>query len=90
MTVLKPRSRMISVRLSEEEYTALRDLCSLTGARSVSDITRDAMRVLLSGPSRETVLGDPMGAWHIHMRSLEERIEQLASEITTLKSNLTN
>ena len=48
------------------------------------------MRVLLSGPSRETGLGDPLGAWHAHMRSLEARIEQLASEITTLKSNLTN
>ena len=81
---------MISVRLSEEEYTALRGLCSLTGARSVSDITRDAMRVLLSGPSRETGHGDPLGAWHAHMRSLEARIEQLASEITTLKSNLMN
>jgi len=81
---------MISVRLSEEEYAALRDLCSITGARSVSDITRDAMRVLLSGPNRETVLGYPSGAWHAHMRSLEARIEQLASEITTLKANLTN
>jgi len=48
------------------------------------------MRVLLSGPSRETVLGDPLGAWHAHMQSLEARIEHLASEITTLKSNLTN
>jgi hypothetical protein len=49
MKILKPRSRMISVRLSEEEYATLLHLCSATGARSVSDFTRDAMRVLLNG-----------------------------------------
>ena len=90
MTVLKPRSRMISVRLSEEEYSALRGLCSLTGARSVSDLTRDAMRAFLGGTTRETVLGGHLEDWHAHMRSLDARIEQLASEIDTLKANLTN
>lgn len=49
MTVMKPRTRMISVRLSQEEYSALRDICSLTGARSVSDVTRDAVRTVLRG-----------------------------------------
>ena len=81
---------MISVRLSEEEYTALIDLCSITGARSVSDLTRDAMRTFLSGATRESLLGGHLEEWHAHMRSLDARIEQLASEINTLKSNLTN
>ena len=49
MKILKPRSRMISVRLCEEEYATLLHLCFATGARSVSDFTRDAMRVLLNG-----------------------------------------
>ena len=48
---------MISVRLSDEEYTALRRLCLVTGARSVSDITRDAMRMLLNGANREDLGG---------------------------------
>ena len=79
MTVLNPRSRMISVRLSEEEYSALRRLCTVTGARSVSDLTRDAMRVLLKSSNREDVLGQ--------MRSLDQKIEQLAADITSLKTN---
>jgi hypothetical protein len=81
---------MISVRLSEEEYAALRGLCAITGARSVSDITRDAMRVFLSGSGRETVLGGHLQEWQAHLCSLDARIEQLALEIRTLKSNLSN
>jgi hypothetical protein len=87
MTVLKPRSRMISVRLSEEEYSALRRLCTVTGARSVSDLTRDAMRVLLNGVKREEVLGIPMDEFRVQMKSLDRKLEQLTEEITTLKAN---
>ncbi len=78
---------MISVRLSEEEYSALRRLCTVTGARSVSDLTRDAMRVLLKGTTREDVLGIHVDEFRSQMRSLDQKIEQLAADITSLKSN---
>jgi hypothetical protein len=87
MTVLKPRSRMISVRLSEEEYSALRKLCLVTGARSVSDLTRDAMRVLLDGPSRQDLLGNPAEEFRSQMRNLERKIEQLTAEIALFKTD---
>src|ERR1035438_4050340 len=38
MTVMKPRSRMISVRLSEEEYSALIHLCSLRSEEHTSEL----------------------------------------------------
>ncbi len=78
---------MISVRLSEEEYSALRRLCTVTGARSVSDLTRDAMRVLLKSSTREDVLGIHVDEFRSQMRSLDQKIEQLAADITSLKSN---
>jgi len=87
MTVLKPRTRMISVRLSEEEYSALRRLCLVTGARSVSDLTRDAMRVLLNGSNRENMLVIPPDEFRTQMKNLDRKIEQLAAEITTVKGN---
>lgn len=87
MAVLNPRSRMISVRLSEEEYLALRHLCSVTGARSVSDLTRDAMRVLLNGSGQKEVLGIHVDEFRTQMRSLDQKIEQLAADITSLKAN---
>jgi len=78
---------MISVRLSEEEYSALRRLCSVTGARSVSDLTRDAMRVLLKGTNREEVLSIHVDEFRTQMRSLDRKIEQLAADITSFKEN---
>jgi len=87
MTVLKPRTRMISVRLSEDEYTALRRLCSMTGARSVSDLTRDSMRVLLNGANRDGVFGMNIEEFRAELRSLNNKIEQLAAEVATSKAS---
>jgi len=86
MTVMKPRSRMISVRLSEEEYSALRHLCSLTGARSVSDLTRDAMRTVLRGVNREVPLESNLEEFRAGMRNLEKKVEQLEAKITMFKA----
>jgi len=86
MTVMKPRSRMISVRLSEEEYSALRYLCSLTGARSVSDLTRDAMRTVLRGVNREDPLAGNLEEFRAGMKSLEKKVEQLEAKITTFRA----
>ena len=86
MTVLKPRSRMISVRVSEEEYTALRRLCSLTGARSVSDITRDAMRTVLRGVNREESVGGNLEEFRANMRTLEKKVEQLEAKFSMLEA----
>jgi hypothetical protein len=76
---------MISVRLSDEEYSALMRLCLVTGARSISDLARDAMRVLLNGANREVVAGSYLDEFRSQMRSLDKKIEQLSAEITTFK-----
>jgi Arc/MetJ-type ribon-helix-helix transcriptional regulator len=80
---------MISVRLSEEEYSTLRRLCSMTGARSVSDLTRDSMRVLLNGANREDVFGTHLDEFRSEIRSLNKKIEQLAAEIAISKNGST-
>jgi hypothetical protein len=77
---------MISVRLSEEEYSALRHLCSLTGARSVSDLTRDAMRTVLRGVNREDPFGGNLDEVRAGMKNLEKKVEQLEAKITMFKA----
>jgi hypothetical protein len=57
------------------------------GARSVSDLTRDAMRVLLNGPNRENAVGIHADEFRLQMKNLDQKIEQLAADITTLKAN---
>jgi Arc/MetJ-type ribon-helix-helix transcriptional regulator len=78
---------MISVRLSEEEYSALRRLCLVAGARSVSDLTRDAMRMLLNGANRQDGFGDHMDEFRAEIRHLDRKIEGLAATVATLKAD---
>jgi hypothetical protein len=77
---------MISVRLSEEEYTALRHLCSLTGARSVSDLTRDAVHSVLRGVNREDSLGTNLEEFRAGMKNLEKKVKQLEAKITMFRA----
>jgi len=41
--MLNKRSRIVSIRLSEDEYRKLSDICVQTGARSVSDLARQRL-----------------------------------------------
>ena len=76
MTVLKRRSRMVSFRLSEEEYESLLTLCSTRGARSLSDLARDAMQALLNNGH-----GDGLASI---VRRHHERIDELDQEVKHL------
>ena len=82
MAVLKARSRIISIRLFEEEYSALKDLCSLTGARSISELARDAMHALQANVNRvdERISRDEFRA---QVNRLDRKIELLAAGITS-------
>lgn len=81
MSVMKPRTRMICVRLSEEEYAALRELCERMGARSVSDLTRDAMHHLLSTASTAHTKGESLDAFRMQLSHLDRKIEALAERM---------
>jgi len=69
---------MVSVRLSENEYQALVELCASSGARSISDLTRSAMQALVCGVSREEMLHIRMNEFCDQMNNLGRRIEALA------------
>ena len=81
MTILNPRSRTISIRLSEEEYVGLKRLYLVTGARSVSDLTRDAMRVILEGPNRDDVLALRMDEFRKVLRTMERKVDELLARL---------
>lgn len=77
---------MISIRLSEEEYLSLRRLCSATGARSISDLTRDAMQMLLRGTHGEAHPVPHMDELRAQMRTLDQKIEQLTVDLTSFRA----
>jgi Arc/MetJ-type ribon-helix-helix transcriptional regulator len=77
---------MISVRLSEDEYSALQQLCASTGARSVSDLTRDAMRALLNGQVRESSSVGFVDEFRTRLSNLDQKVEELAGLVASSRA----
>lgn len=73
--------------MSEEEFSALRQICVASGARSVSDLAREAMRGLLSN-SNQGPAGDPyQNEYSAQMRDLEQKVDKLSAEIALFKAD---
>jgi Arc/MetJ-type ribon-helix-helix transcriptional regulator len=85
MTVLQPRSHMISVRLSKEECSMLRRLCVASGARSMSDFARTAMLSLIKDARRDEASILRAQGNNSEITYLQQRIDKLAEEVAHLK-----
>ena len=76
------KTRSISLRLSEEEYEALRKLHRSYGARNVSEFARLAIQgVIGSTPSTDGLLLAKLHQLNVRLEQVEERIAK-ASEPT--------
>jgi len=84
MSVLKRRSRMISFRVSEDEYVGLKNLCVNEGARSVSDMARDAVHRLITNHSYPNNQAWPNHQLETVVQVLQGRIEALDLEVKRL------
>lgn len=80
MAVLNRRSRMISFRLSEQEYESLLTLCSSKGARSLSDLARETMQALIYNGQE-----DGLASLVQHLR---KRMDDLDLEVNRLAKSL--
>ena len=84
MTVHRPpRSRMISVRLCEDEYQSLQRLCAVNGSRSLSNFAREAMQSCLNSPPPESIQRDCMNELEARFSKLDKKIEELCEMITS-------
>lgn len=89
MKVLKPRSRMISIRLSEEEYAGLCRLSAETGAHSLSDLARDAMRKFLSTSAHDRFATDSADSVRSQMEIINRRIDELREQLKSSERSRT-
>ena len=85
--MLRRRTRIVSFRISEEEYPDLVNLCVMRQARSVSDFARFAtfsqFEVNASKRKPETTLREVyrrIGALDREVKRLTELLEQLRTE----------
>jgi hypothetical protein len=81
------RSRMVSFRLTEEEYERFRRVCMSTGLRNVSELVRVAVNQLMNDISTVPETSPELGT-NIHLRvaTLEAQLAELASHFQRLKT----
>ena len=79
---VKTRTRLITVRLTEPEYTRLRDHCESNGARSISDYTRQRLIQALT-PATEA----PISFGH-DLATMVQRLTQLRAAIHELQGHI--
>ena len=72
---------MLSIRLSEDEYERLKELCVAEGARSISDLTRSAVQRMLY-PAH----GEPGVHLVERMQQLDGMVRVLNREVQRLSS----
>lgn len=86
MSVLKRRNKLLTIRLSDEEYRQVLSICTVRGARSVSDFVREAMMQLMATPRGRNGNGDASVLSRIE--ELDERVSVLQSEVSRLSLKL--
>lgn len=86
MAVLIPRIRTIGVRLSEEEYSTLERFCVESGARSISDLARNAIWNFVNRAHQDNALASAVSTHSAQVKDLEQRLEQLTAEMALLKT----
>jgi hypothetical protein len=71
------KNKIISLRLSEEEYESLKLVYSSRGVRSLSEFARDAMHRVVGEPTNRPNLQD-------HVQLLAGRVALLEGEVARL------
>jgi hypothetical protein len=83
--MLHKRTKPLNIRVSEEEFQKLHEACNQIGIRSVSELAREAMRLIVD--EQHSVLAqhhDPA----IWLDELTGRLVNLLAEVERLKALL--
>lgn len=79
MVANSKKTKMVSFRLSGEEYRLLQGACERAGARSVSELARSAMqRVILDTGTL------PIDSTEANLRELQIKLDVLSTEVDRL------
>jgi hypothetical protein len=83
VAVLKPRERLVYFRISEDEFRQFSSVCEQGGARSVSDLARNAVQRLIADGQRQRE-GDELEE---KMRVLENLIAAVTEQLHLLATS---
>ncbi len=81
MATLDSRNRMISFRLSPEEYDRFRQVCLTNGIRSLSEMARVAINTFVAQPA--PALAE--SSLDARLANLEGRVQMLSHELRSIR-----
>jgi hypothetical protein len=90
MAIHKPRSRMISVRLCEDEYQALQHLCTANGMPNLSNLVRNAVQANLNGSHPENARCSCIHEFEVQLSRLDQKIDELIKTVMSSIAELKN
>lgn len=86
MAIVASRNRLIYFRVSEEELERFRSLAESKGARSLSDLAREAIERLhkseVESPTAMPVLLERIGDLQNKLETVSVRLEQLSTRLS--------
>jgi hypothetical protein len=79
------RSKMVSFRLSGDEYQAYREACATVGVRSLSELARAAMQHLIASRPNGNSLDDQVRELRHQVLQLSREVEHIARRVDQQK-----
>jgi hypothetical protein len=80
------RSKMVSFRLSPEEYTRFREVCAKKGVRSISDLARVAMTIIASQEIEIDPLSDQVRDIRRQVQTISLELERISGVVESRKA----
>jgi hypothetical protein len=90
MAVLKPRTRLVYFRVSEDEFERFSSLCERHHTRSISELARQAMERLIAEAALDAACGNPriedLSRLIMHLSNQLEELIRATSALTPQSS----
>ena len=87
MALALRKSKMLSFRLSLEEYQRFRALCDSQGVRSLSDLARMAMQKLIAAESNADPLSLEVQDLRTQVQSISQELERLSEAVEARRAD---
>lgn len=84
MAVLTSRSRLVTFRLSADEYKELQTVCIAEGARSISDFARSAVLRRMIQPGKRVTLSEDLATLGDTLQELDTSLQDLRGRIARI------
>lgn len=88
MNMTQRKSKMVSFRLSPEEYRKLNDACELQGLGSISELARAALQRLMLNGSVQLPVSVAEAGLAAELSDLRHRVQSLSADIDRLAARL--